>query len=110
MIQARRMDEFEDLKARNQLGRRKKQVQVLEDKRRVRRGVSYLALSLPYLIHLIFSQKRGVSYHILSPKCGGSRSLKTCNKVLKLPLQRWRLKPLVEAFSLSYKPAACMSF
>ena len=69
MIQARRMDEFEDLKARNLLGRRKKQVQVLEDKRRARNKehylealsitLSYLALSLPYLIHLIFSQKRG---------------------------------------------------
>ena len=69
MTQARRMDEIEDLKARNQLGRRKKQVQVLEDKRRARNKeyylealsitLSYLALSLPYLIHLIFSQKRG---------------------------------------------------
>ena len=69
MIQARRMDEFRDLKTRNQLGRRKKQVQVLEDKRRARNKehylealsitLSYLALSLPYLIHLIFSQKGG---------------------------------------------------
>ena len=94
MIQARRMDEFRDLKTRNQLGRRKKQVQVLEDKRRARNKehylealsitLSYLALSLPYLIHLIFSQKGGVSYQILSPKFRGSRSLKTCNKPLKL--------------------------
>ena len=89
MIQARRMDEFEDLKARNLLGRRKKQVQVLEDKRRARNKehylealsitLSYLALSLPFLFHLIFSQKGGVSYQIVSPKFGGSRSLKTCN-------------------------------
>ena len=84
MIQPRRMDEFRDLKTRNQLGRRKKQVQVLEDKRRARNKEHYLALSLPYLIHLIFSQKGGVSYQILSPKFGGSRSLKTCNKPLKL--------------------------
>ena len=87
------MDEFEDLKARNLLGRRKKKVQVLEDKRRARNKehylealsitLSYLALSLPYHIHLIFSQKWGGSYQILSPKFGGSRSLKTCNKALK---------------------------
>ena len=42
MIQARRMDEFGDLKTRNQLGRRKKQVQVLEDKRRARNKEHYL--------------------------------------------------------------------
>ena len=59
MIQARRMDEFRDLKTRNQLGRRKKQVQVLEDKRRAKNKEHYLEdYPYPYLILILILSKQ----------------------------------------------------
>ena len=41
MVQASGMDEIEDLKARNQLGKWKKEDQVLEDKRKARKKEPY---------------------------------------------------------------------